>query len=94
VQAVQSPLALGGQSGSDDPDQAVLWLREPDDDEPATDGPDRDESVLGFRVFRVEELEVVDAGFEEPPRLRERQPVLPLVEDVFGIVPLEVRARE
>ena len=61
----------------------------------ATDGPDRDESVFGFRVFRVEDLEVVGAGFEEPPDLRERQPMLALVEDFLGVVPFEVHgARE
>jgi hypothetical protein len=48
------------------------------------------ESFLGLRVFRVEDLEGVVTGFEEMPHLLEREPVLPLVEDVLVGVPLEV----
>jgi hypothetical protein len=38
----------------------------------------------------VEDLEIVDARFEEPSSLIERQPVLPLIAEVLLIVPLEV----
>ena len=41
-------------------------------------------------MIGVEDLEVVDPGLEEPPRLCEGQTVLPLVAAVLRGVPLEL----
>jgi hypothetical protein len=44
-------------------------------------------------MLAVEDLEIVDAGLEEPPSLLERQTVLSLVAEVLLIVPLELQRR-
>jgi hypothetical protein len=66
VRTVQGPLAPVGQSSSNDPDQAFFWFCMDDDHQPAIDGADRDEAVFGFRVLRVEDLEIVSARQSKP----------------------------
>ena len=68
-------LAPACEPGADDPHPALLRLGVDDDTEPAVDRADRDESVLGLGMVHVEDLEVLDARFEELPRLCERQAV-------------------
>jgi hypothetical protein len=89
VRAIKIPLALGGRSGSDDPDSALLWFRVDDDHDPAIDRTNRDEAVLGLRMRGIEDLEIVDAGFEEPPGVCEGQAVLAPVAAILRRIPLE-----
>jgi hypothetical protein len=90
VRAIEIPLALGGRSGSDDPDSALLWFRVDDDHDPAIDRTDRDEAVLVFRMRSIEDLEIVDAGFEEPSGFCEGQAVLSPVAAILRRIPLEL----
>jgi hypothetical protein len=82
--------ALAGRPGANDPDQAFFWFRVDDDHDPAIDRTDRDEAVFGFRVLRVEYIQVVGTGFEEPSSLGKRQSVLLLIAEVLRIVPFEL----
>jgi hypothetical protein len=90
MQAIQLPLALGSQPGADDPDAAFVRLRVDHDHDPAVDRADCDEAILPLGMIGVEDLEVIDPGLEEPPRLREGQTVLSLVAAVLRGVPLEL----
>jgi hypothetical protein len=41
-------------------------------------------------MLLVEDLEIVDLGLEKPLRFRKRHPVLALVAEILGFVPVEV----
>ena len=82
-------LACVGPTGADDSNDVFVALGVDYDHDSPLDGTDRDEAILGVGVFGVEDLQVVDTGFEEPSSLPERDAVLLLVEQVLGIVPLE-----
>ena len=56
---------MGCFTGAHDAGYAFLGLRVDDHDEPAGDRSDGDESVLVFRVVRIEDLEVLVARPEE-----------------------------
>lgn len=63
--AIHRLLALVGQPGTHDPDDAFLWFRIDDDHESAIDRPDADEPVLEVRMVRVEELQDRVFGSEQ-----------------------------
>jgi hypothetical protein len=91
VRAVQSLLALVGQSGANDSDEVFFSFRVDDNHKSAIDWTDGDETVFEFRMLCVEDLEIFGARLEEPRSLRKRQLVLALVAEVFRIVPLELQ---
>ena len=94
MRAVQGPLAVGGPPRPEDPDPAFFWFGEHDDDEPVSAKTDRDESVFEFGVLRVEDLEGVIPNSKRPGAPFLRGPVLPMDEDAFVGVLLEVHGGE
>jgi len=54
-------LAPGRPARADDANNIFVTLGPDDENQPAPDGPDRDESVFDFRVRFVEDFETVDA---------------------------------
>ena len=94
MRAIQGLLALIRHPRADDSDDAFFWLRVDDNNQPEIDWTDGDEAIFKFRMLCIKDLKVVGARFEEPLGLRERQPVLALVAEIFRIVPLEVHIEE
>lgn len=80
---------LRRKPGADDPHALLLWLRVDHDDDPALDRTDCDEAILPVGMVRAEDLEVVDARFEELLRLAERKAVPAPAAAVFRRVPIE-----
>jgi hypothetical protein len=77
-------------AGTDDPTAAFLRFRVDDDHDPAIDRTDREDPILELGVRRIEDLEVVDAGLEEPLGLGEGDAMLPPVAAGLRGVPLEL----
>ncbi len=76
-----------GRPACADDAEVFVTLGPDDEDQAATDGPDRDEPVLDFGVRFVEDLEVVHARREEFARFFEGDAVLFLVGEVLVMVP-------
>ena len=87
-------LACVGETGANDSNDVFIAFGVDDDHESPLDGTDRDEAILEVGVFAVEDLQVVDTGFEEPSSLSERDAVLLLVEQVLCIVLLEAHSEK
>ena len=77
------------QSRADDPNRVVLEFRVDDKDQAARDRANHDESIFEIGVVAVENFEEINARLKELPRLFEGNPILPLVGDVFGLVPID-----
>ena len=75
---------------ADDADNLFVTLGPDDEDHPATDRPDGNEPVFDFRMFTVEDLDVVPAGREELACFFERDAVLLLVCEVLGMAPRDL----
>ena len=61
-----------------------------DHEQSTPDGADCDETVFEIGMIAVENLQIVDIGFEEPACLFEGHTVLLLSDEVLLVVPLEV----
>lgn len=65
-----------------------------DEHDPARDRPDSNEAVFLVGVSVVEDLEVVEGGDEQLLGLFEGHPVLLLVGEILGLVPLDPHRRK
>ena len=78
MRTISVPLEFGGHASTDNADFLRFRFSPDNDDQAAADGSNRDESLLDFRMFRIENLKVI-AGPEQFLGLFESNVVLSLV---------------
>lgn len=76
-------------SGADDSGDVVFELCVDDQNQSTINRSNCDETILEVGMVVIEYFDVVDAGIEELPSFLERDPVLVLVDNVLGFIPLD-----
>ena len=94
VIAVEDLLSIGRPTSTNNTNRTLFTFRPNDQDEPAPNRTDRNESILSDRMFVVKNLQVLDAGMEEFTCFLEADSMLPLVRQILRMIPCDLHRPE